>query len=102
MSSSFSSGSCCFLLCFLLLCVLGKKLLVLLHSLTSILVTANNFSLVLVLATETGLSDHTLDLGRLVESLTTLALDLTSDDIFTNIILLLVKSEGLNDFTTSF
>ena len=54
----------------------------------------------LVLSAETGLSDETLDLGGLIESLV-LALDLTGNNVLANIVLLLVEREGLDDVVSS-
>jgi len=53
-----------------------------------------------VLAAEALLRDHTLDLGALVDGLVT-TLDLTLDNIAGAIILLAVKSEGLDDVATA-
>lgn len=95
-------GSLCgLLLGFLFLGVLGEQLLVLLKTITGGLVTADNLSFVLSLSAETGLSNEALDLGRLVESLV-LSLDLTANDVLADIILLLVKSEGLDDLVSAF
>ena len=99
MASGGSLGS--LLLSLLLFSVLGEQLLVFLETITSCLVATNNFSLVLSLSAETGLGDEALDLGRLVESLV-LSLDLTANNVLANIILLFVKSEGLDDVGSAF
>jgi hypothetical protein len=88
------------LLCFLFLGVLGKEFLVLLVGLLGVLVAVLNFGLVELFASKTGLGDQALDLGGLVESLV-LSLDFTTNNVLTNIILLLVKSECLNDVVSS-
>lgn len=90
------SDLCGFLLGFLFLCVLGEQLLVLLETITGGLVTADYLSLVLSLSAETGLSNEALDLGRLVESLV-LSLDLAANNVLADIVLFLVKGEGLDD-----
>ncbi len=53
-----------------------------------------------MLAAESLFGDHALDLGRLVEGLV-LALDFASNNVFSNIVLLLIKGEGLDDVVTS-
>ena len=53
-----------------------------------------------LLASQTSLGDQALDLGGLVEGFV-LALDLTTNNVLANIILLLVKSEGLDDVVSS-
>lgn len=67
---------------------------------TGVLVAVDGLLLDEVLAAETGLSDHALDVGGLVESLV-LTLDLAGNDVLANIILLFVEGEGLNDVVTS-
>ena len=94
------SDLCGLLLGFLLLGVLGEQLLVLLETITGGLVTADYLSLVLSLSAETGLSDEALDLGRLVESLV-LSLDLAANNVLADIVLLLVKGEGLDDLVSA-
>ena len=88
------------LLGFLFLGVLGEQLLVLLETITGGLVTADYLSLVLSLSAETGLSDEALDLGRLVESLV-LSLDLAANNVLADIVLFLVKGEGLDDLVSA-
>ena len=94
------SDLCGFLLGFLFLGVLGEQLLVLLETITGGLVTADYLSLVLSLSAETGLSDEALDLGRLVESLV-LSLDLAANNVLADIVLFLVKGEGLDDLVSA-
>lgn len=94
------SDLCGLLLGFLLLGVLGEQLLVLLETITGGLVTADYLSLVLSLSAETGLSDEALDLGRLVESLV-LSLDLAANNVLADIVLFLVKGEGLDDLVSA-
>lgn len=94
------SDLCGLLLGFLFLGVLGEKLLVLLETITGGLVTADYLSLVLSLSAETGLSDEALDLGRLVESLV-LSLDLAANNVLADIVLFLVKGEGLDDLVSA-
>lgn len=94
------SDLCGFLLGFLFLCVLGEQLLVLLETITGGLVTADYLSLVLSLSAETGLSNEALDLGRLVESLV-LSLDLAANNVLADIVLFLVKGEGLDDLVSA-
>lgn len=94
------SDLCGLLLGFLFLGVLGEQLLVLLETITGGLVTADYLSLVLSLSAETGLSDEALDLGRLVESLV-LSLDLAANNVLADIVLLLVKGEGLDDLVSA-
>ena len=67
---------------------------------TGVLVAVDGLLLYEVLAAETGLSDHALDVGGLVESLV-LTLDLAGNDVLANIILLFVEGEGLNDVVAS-
>ena len=93
-------GLCGLLLGFLFLGVLGEQLLVLLETITGGLVTADYLSLVLSLSAETGLSDEALDLGRLVESLV-LSLDLAANNVLADIVLFLVKGEGLDDLVSA-
>lgn len=95
------SDLCGLLLGFLFLGVLGEQLLVLLETITGGLVTADYLSLVLSLSAETGLSDEALDLGRLVESLV-LSLDLAANNVLADIVLFLVKGEGLDDLVSAF
>jgi hypothetical protein len=80
----------------LLLGVGGEELLVLLDTGASILVAVDGLALDEVLAAETSLGDHALNVGGLVESLVS-TLDLTGNDVLADIILLLVESEGLDD-----
>ena len=94
------SDLCGLLLGFLFLGVLGEQLLVLLETITGGLVTADYLSLVLSLSAETGLSDEALDLGRLVESLV-LSLDLAANNVLADIVLFLVKGEGLDDLVSA-
>ena len=94
------SDLCGLLLGFLFLGVLGEQLLVLLETITGGLVTADYLSLVLSLSAETGLSDEALDLGRLVESLV-LSLDLEANNVLADIVLFLVKGEGLDDLVSA-
>lgn len=94
------SDLCGLLLGFLFLGVLGEQLLVLLETITGGLVTADDLSLVLSLSAETGLSDEALDLGRLVESLV-LSLDLAANNVLADIVLFLVKGEGLDDLVSA-
>ena len=94
------SGLCGLLLGFLFLGVLGEQLLVLFKTITGGLVAADYLSFVLSLSAETGLSDETLDLGRLVESLV-LSLDLAANNVLANIILFLIKGEGLDDLVSA-
>lgn len=94
------SDLCGLLLGFLFLGVLGEQLLVLLETITGGLVTADYLSLVLSLSAETGLSDEALDLGRLVESLV-LSLDLATNNVLADIVLFLVKGEGLDDLVSA-
>ena len=94
------SDLCGLLLGFLLLGVLGEQLLVLLETIAGGLVTADYLSLVLSLSAETGLSDEALDLGRLVESLV-LSLDLAANNVLADIVLFLVKGEGLDDLVSA-
>ena len=98
MASGGSLGS--LLLSLLLFSVLGEQLLVFLETITSCLVATNNFSLVLSLSAETGLGDEALDLGRLVESLV-LSLDLAANNVLADIVLFLVKGEGLDDLVSA-
>lgn len=88
------------LLGLLLLGILGEELLVLLVGGTGVLVAVDGLLLDEVLAAETGLGDHALDVGRLVEGLV-LALDLAGNDVLANIVLLFVEGEGLNDVVAS-
>jgi len=67
---------------------------------TGVLVAVDGLLLDEVLAAETGLSDHALDVGRLVEGLV-LALDLAGNDVLANIVLLFVEGESLNDVVAS-
>jgi hypothetical protein len=80
----------------LLLGVCGEELLVLLDTGAGGLATVDGLGLDEVLAAETGLGDHALNVGGLVESLVS-TLDFTGNDVLADIILLLVKSEGLDD-----
>lgn len=80
----------------LLLDVLGEEGLVLLGVLLGGLETVSLGLDDRALAADTLLGDKTLDLGGLVESLVS-ALDLTANNVLADIVLLLVKSEGLND-----
>lgn len=80
----------------LLLGVGGEELLVLLNAGAGVLVTVDGLALDEVLAAETGLGDHALNVGGLVESLVS-TLDFTGNDVLADIILLLVESEGLDD-----
>lgn len=84
------------LLGLLLLSVLGEELLVLLNILAGGLVAVDVIGLDGVLAAETGLGDETLDLGGLVVGLV-LALDLTGNNVLADVVLFLVKVEGLDD-----
>ena len=94
------SDLCGLLLGFLFLGVLGEQLLVLFETITGGFVTADYLSLVLSLSAETGLSDEALDLGRLVESLV-LSLDLAANNVLADIVLFLVKGEGLDDLVSA-
>lgn len=94
----FLTGS--FLLGLLLLSVLGEELLVLLNVGTGSLGTVDGLGLDGVLAAETGLGDHALNVGGLVESLV-LTLDFTSNDVLADIVLLFVEGEGLDDVVAS-
>jgi hypothetical protein len=84
----------------LLLGVLGEDSFVLLNSLAGVLVTVNGLLLNHVLASDTGLGDEALDLGGLVESLVG-TLDFASNNVLADIILLLVKTEALNDIVSA-
>jgi hypothetical protein len=84
------------LLGLLLLSVLGEELLVLLDSGTGVLVAVDGLALDEVLAAETGLGDHALNVGGLVESLVA-TLDFTGNNVLADIVLLLVEGEGLDD-----
>lgn len=53
-----------------------------------------------MLAAETGLGDHALNVGGLVESLV-LALDLTGNNVLADIVLLFVEGEGLDNVVAS-
>jgi len=88
------------LLCPLFLGVLREELLVLLHGLLGVFVAVLDSSDALLLASQTSFGDQALDLGGLVESLV-LTLDLTTNNVLANIILLLVKSECLDDVVSS-
>lgn len=88
------------LLCPLFLGVLREELLVLLHGLLGVFVAVLDSSDALLLASQTSFGDQALDLGGLVESLV-LTLDLTTNNVLANIILLLVKSESLDDVVSS-
>lgn len=103
--SDFSLGSSGFLvssslLGLLLLGVLGEELLVLLNSGAGVLATVNSLGLDNVLAAETGLGDHALDLGGLVVGLVS-TLDFTSNNVLADIVLLFVEGEGLDDVVAS-
>jgi len=84
------------LLGLLLLNVLGEESLVLLGGLLGDLVTVDLLLLDGALAAESLLGDESLDLGGLVEGLVG-ALDLTTDNILADIVLLLVEGESLDD-----
>jgi len=88
------------LLCPLFLGVLREELLVLLMGLLGALIAVLDFGLVKLLASQTSFGDQALDLRGFVESLV-LALDLTTNNVLANIILLLVKSECLDDVVSS-
>lgn len=84
----------------LLLSVLREELFVLLVGGTGVLVAVDGLLLDEVLAAETGLGNHALDVGRLVEGLV-LALDFAGNYVLANIVLLFVEGEGLNDVVAS-
>jgi hypothetical protein len=84
----------------LLLGVLGEELLVSFGGLLGGGPASLGLGLDGGLAAETGLGDHALNAGRLVEGLVT-ALDLTLDDVVADIVLLLVESEGLDDVSAT-
>ena len=84
----------------LLLSVLGEELLVGFAGLLGGGPASLGLTLDDVLAAETGLGDHALNLGGLVESLIS-TLDLTLDNVVADIVLLLVESEGLDDVSTT-
>jgi len=92
-SLSLSSG-------LLLLGVLRNELLVSLGSLLGGSPAALGLGLDGVLAAETGLGDHALDLGGLVESLVA-TLNLAFDNVVADIVLLLVKSESLDNVSAT-
>jgi hypothetical protein len=84
----------------LLLDVLGEELLVLLSLELGSSPASLGLSLDGGFAAETGLGDHALDLGGLVESLVA-TLDLTLHNVVADIVLLLVKSEALDNVSTT-
>ena len=84
----------------LLLDELGEDLLVLLVGSLGVSPAGLGVLLNDVLAAKASLRDHALDLGALVDGLVT-SLDLTLDNVTRDIILLSVKSEGLDDVTTA-
>lgn len=84
----------------LLLDVGGEELLVLLGVLLGSLETVGSCLDDGSLAADSLLGDETLDLGGLVESLVS-ALDLTANNVLADIILLLVKSEGLDNVVSA-
>jgi len=88
------------LLCSLFLGILGDEFLVLLMGLLGSLVAVLDIALVKLLASQTSFGDQALDLRGLVESLV-LTLNLTTNNILANIILLLVESECLNNVVSS-
>lgn len=83
----------------LLLNILGEELFVLLQGFFGVVETGLELLLDVALAAESLLGDETLDLGGLVEGLVT-SLDLSSDDISADIVLL-VKSESGDDVVSS-
>lgn len=88
------------LLGLLLLGVLGKELFVFLNGSTGVLATVLGLVLDDGLAAETGLGDHALDSGGLVEGLVS-TLDFTSNNVLADIVLLFVEGEGLDDVVAS-
>jgi hypothetical protein len=97
-SSGFLVGGS--LLGLLLLGVLGKELFVFLNGSTGVLATVLGLVLDDGLAAETGLGDHALDSGGLVEGLVS-TLDFTSNNVLADIVLLFVEGEGLDDVVAS-
>jgi len=97
-SSGFLVGGS--LLGLLLLGVLGEELFVFLNGSTGVLATVLGLVLDDGLAAETGLGDHALDSGGLVEGLVS-TLDFTSNNVLADIVLLFVEGEGLDDVVAS-
>ena len=95
-SSLFLSSGISSLLGLLLFNIGGEELLVLSSSSFGVLPSALSLLSDDTLSAETFLSDETLDLGWLEESLVS-ALDLTTNNVLAHIILLLVESEGLDN-----
>lgn len=77
-----------------------EELFVLFKGLAGVLVAVNSLGLDLVLAAESLFADHALDLGRLVEGLV-LALDFTGNNVLSDIVLLFVEGESLDDVVSS-
>lgn len=75
---------------------MGKELLVLLDGGAGVLGAVDGLSFDNVLAAETGLGDHALNVGGLVVSLV-LTLDFTSNNVLADIVLLFVEGESLDD-----
>jgi hypothetical protein len=84
----------------LFLGILGEELLVAFGGLLGVGPACAGISLDHMLATETLLGDHTLDLGGLVDSLVS-TFDFAGDNVSGNIILLLVKTESLDDVSAT-
>ena len=73
---------------------------VFLNGSTGVLATVLGLVLDDGLAAETGLGDHALDSGGLVEGLVS-TLDFTSNNVLADIVLLLVEGEGLDDVVSA-